>query len=170
MAKPSLSEIPQFYQNYVKVVEHDDLIPGLIKSGNETIELIKSISEASGDYTYGPDKWTIKEVLTHMIDTERVFAYRALRFSRNDKTDLPGFEQNDWVPESNASKRKLHKILEEFNNVRASTVDLFSSFSDKMLIRTGTANGNAMSVLALGFIIIGHETHHRNILNERYFN
>ena len=104
-----------------------------------------------------------------MIDAERVFAYRALRFSRNDKTELSGFEENDWAPEANATNRKLYKIIEEYNNVRASTVDLFGSFSDEMLKRVGTANGSQMSVNAIGFVIIGHETHHRKILNERYF-
>ncbi|HNP20158.1 MAG TPA: DinB family protein [Fulvivirga sp.] len=169
MSKPSLNELPQFYRKYVEAVSYDDLIPGLIGSGNETIDLMKSIPEKSGDYKYGPDKWTVKQVLTHMIDAERVFAYRALRFARNDKTELSGFEENDWAPEANASNRKLYKIIEEYNNVRASTVDLFASCSEEMLKRVGTANGSQMSVNAIGFVIIGHETHHRKILNERYF-
>ncbi len=169
MSKPDLSEIPSFYQNYVMAVEYDDLTKGLVISGNETTDLLKSIPEASGDYRYEEDKWTIKQVVAHMIDAERVFAYRALTFSRNDKTSLPGFEQNDWAVETNAENRKLYRLMEEFNNVRASTIDLFGSFTSEMLNRTGIASGNSMSVNAIGFILLGHEIHHRNILNDRYF-
>ncbi|QSE98003.1 DinB family protein [Fulvivirga lutea] len=169
MSKPDINEIPEFYQKYVQAVNYTDLIPALINSGNETIDLLKSIPEKSADYKYAEGKWTIRQVIAHMIDTERVFAYRALRFSRNDKTQLPGFEQNDWAVETNAENRKLYKLIEEYNNVRASTIDLFGSFNEEMLKRVGNANGSEMSVNALGFIIVGHETHHRNILNERYF-
>ncbi len=169
MPKPALSEIPSFYQKYVEAVAYDELIPALINSGNETVDLLKSITEQAGNYRYAPEKWTVKEVIAHMIDAERVFAYRALRFARNDKTDLPGFDETAWTPESNANNRKLYKLIEEYNNVRAATVDLFGSFSDEMLQRIGTANGNKVGVLAIGFIIVGHETHHRNILNQRYF-
>ena len=104
-----------------------------------------------------------------MIDAERVFAYRALSFSRNDQNNLPGFEQNDWVDESNAENRKLYTLIAEYTNVRASTTDLFSSFTTEMLARTGVASGHPVSVNALGFIIAGHEIHHSNILKERYF-
>ena len=169
MAKPELSLIPAFYRTYVEAVESEELIPALINSGNLTVDLIKSIPEASGDYRYADGKWSIKEVLAHVIDAERIFAYRALRFARNDKTELVGFDENNYARESNAGSRRLYKILEEFNNVRASTIDLFASFNDEMLNRTGVANGQEMSVNALGFIIAGHETHHREVLNERYF-
>lgn len=169
MAKPDLISIPSFYQKYVESVEGEELIPALINSGNLTIDMIKSIPETSGDYRYAEGKWSIKEVLIHMIDAERIFAYRALRFGRNDKTELPGFEENDYAVASNAGARKLYKILEEFNNVRAATIDLFSSFSDEALARTGSANGAEMSVNAIGFVIVGHETHHRKVLSERYF-
>lgn len=169
MAKPDIASIPPFYRKYVESVEGEELIPVLINSGNITIDLIKSIPEASGDYRYADGKWSIKEVLVHMIDAERIFAYRALRFGRNDKTELPGFEENDYAIESNAGSRKLYKILEEYNNVRAATIDLFSSFSEEAIHRKGSANGSEMSVNAIGFVIAGHETHHRGILNERYF-
>ncbi|GAA0892107.1 DinB family protein [Fulvivirga kasyanovii] len=169
MAKPDLLSIPPFYRKYVEGVEEEELIPALINSGNITIDLIKSIPEASGNYRYAEGKWSIKEVLVHMIDAERIFAYRALRFGRNDKTELPGFEENDYAVASNAGERKLYKILEEYNNVRAATIDLFSSFNEEALARTGFANGSEMSVYAIGFVVAGHETHHRNVLNERYF-
>lgn len=169
MPRPDIAEIPVFYQGYVRAVENDNLIQALILGGNETIDLFKSIPEKSGDYRYADDKWTIKQLIAHVIDTERVFAYRALTISRNDKTSLPGFEQNDWALETNAENRKLYKLIEEFNNVRASTIDLFSSFNDEMLARVGTASGYPISVNGIGFIIAGHDVHHRNILNDKYF-
>lgn len=169
MPKPLITEVPAFYQNYVEGVHYDELVPALINSGNETTDLLKSIPEASGDYKYAEGKWTIRQVIAHMMDAERVFAYRALTFARNDKAELPGFEENDWAIEANAENRKLYKLIEEYNNVRASTIDLFGSFNQKMLARVGSANGVKMSVNTIGFVIVGHETHHRKILNERYF-
>ena len=169
MAKPDLSSIPEFYRKYVEYVSEDNLIPALINSGNITLELMKSIPETSGDFRYAEDKWSIKELLIHMMDAERIFNYRALRFARNDATELPGFNENDYVPYSKADKRTLLNILQEYTNLRASTVDLFSSFDEEALDRVGTSNGSSMSVRAIGFVIAGHETHHRQILNERYF-
>lgn len=160
--------LPTFYQRYVDLVEHDQIVPALITNGNETLELIQSIPESKGEYAYDEGKWTIKEVIAHLIDSERVFAYRALRFSRNDQTVLPGFEENEWAPEANANNRRLYKIAEEFANLRASTVDLFGSFSEEMLQRKGTASGVEMTVEAIGFVIAGHELHTRKILLERY--
>lgn len=168
MAKPDLLLVPEFYRDYVQCVEGDSLIPALINSGNLTIDLIKGIPEASGAYRYAEGKWSIKELLTHIIDAERIFCYRALRFARNDKTELSGFDEKSYAAECNAEPRKLYKILEEFNNLRAATIDLFGSFNEEMLKRTGIANGNEMSVNTIGFVIAGHETHHRNILRERY--
>ena len=167
MAKPTIT-VPSFYQGYVDLVEEDNLIQALIVNGNESLERFRSIPEQSGNYAYANGKWTIKEVLAHIIDAERVFAYRALRFARNDKTELPGYEENDYTPESNAGSRKLYKICEEFANLRASTIDLFGSFDEEMLSRSGIASGGEMSVAALGYIIVGHELHHNKILLERY--
>lgn len=169
MPKPLASEVPAFYQPYVDLVENDDLIPALVMGGNHFIDLLKSIPEASGDYKYADDKWTIKQLVTHLIDAERVFAYRALTFARHDTSALPGFEQNEWVLESNADNRKLYQIISEYTNVRAATTDLFSSMTSEMLSRTGVASEHEISVNAIGFIIAGHEIHHSNILNERYF-
>ena len=120
------------------------------------------------NYKYAKDKWSIKELLLHIIDTERVFAYRALRFAREDKTDLPGFEQDDYVITSDANTRSKASLLNEYNFQRASTIALFSSFNDSMLMKIGMAGGNPMSVRAIGFITSGHEVHHCNILRERY--
>jgi hypothetical protein len=121
-----------------------------------------------GQFRYAPDKWTIKELLCHLIDSERIFAYRALRFSRNDKTPLSGFEEKDYAVQANAHSRSVASIANEIKRLRATTLDLYKSFSDEMLQRTGTANNSSLSVLNLGFIIPGHETHHLNVLRERY--
>ncbi|UOQ71168.1 DinB family protein [Hymenobacter cellulosilyticus] len=132
-------------------------------------EAVGQLSDEQARFAYAPGKWSIKEMLVHVIDTERIFAYRALRMSRNDKTDLPGYEQDDYVPASEANERPLSDILAEYATVRAATLSLFRSFSETQLARTGTANGGPASVRALLFIIPGHELHHLRILRERYF-
>ena len=163
-----LVKIPEFYQGYVKSLGQGDLVPLLLKTGDEFIEFGRGLSEAQGAYRYAEGKWSIKEVIQHVIDSERIFAYRALRFARNDKTEIPGFEQNDYVPESSADNRSIHGLMTEFTNVRASTVDLFTSFTSEMKQRTGVSNKVEMSVEALGYIISGHLKHHLNIIYERY--
>ncbi|WP_420575572.1 DinB family protein [Ekhidna sp.] len=163
-----LVNVPEFYQGYVKSLGQGDLVPLLLKTGDEFIEFGRGLSEAQGAYRYAEDKWSIKEVIQHVIDSERIFAYRALRFARNDKTEIPGFEQNDYVPESNADNRPIHGLMTEFTNVRASTVDLFTSFTNEMKQQTGVSNKVEMSVEALGYIISGHQNHHLTIIYERY--
>ena len=169
MPKPNTDHIPQFYQRYIDAVVYDDLIPALVNGGNTTIDLLRTIPEASAHYRYAEGKWSISEVINHMMDAERVFCYRALRFSRNDSSELPGFDENAWATQTNANNRKLYKLIDEYVNLRASTVDLFSSFNDEMLERTGIGSGVKMSVATLGFLVAGHEQHHCKILRERYF-
>jgi uncharacterized damage-inducible protein DinB len=164
----NLDNIPHFHKNYIKQIEETDLLQALRISSHRMLELIHFIKEEKSDYRYAEDKWTVREVLCHMLDTERIMAYRALTFARNDKTHLPPFEEKDYGPQANASGRSLKKIADEFGRLRASTIDLFESFTPEMLNRKGTANNNQLSVVALGFIIAGHETHHRKILMERY--
>jgi uncharacterized damage-inducible protein DinB len=164
----NLESIAGHFKNYVKQVEETDVLQALRLSGFRTQVLIHSIPADKIDYRYGEDKWTVREVLCHLLDAERIFAYRALRFARNDNTQLHGFDENVYVPESNASNRTLKKIGDEFTHLRASTVDMFESFTEDMLRRRGVASGNEISVLGLGFIISGHEAHHRKILTERY--
>lgn len=163
-----IKEVPEFYQGYVRTLGDGELVPLLLKSGDDFIGFCRNLTEVQGRYKYAPDKWSIKDVILHLIDSERVFAYRALRFARNDKTELSGFEQNDYVPEAHADERTIHNLLSEFTNVRAATVDLFSSFNEEIRKRSGIANGVEMSVEALGYIISGHLVHHMNVLNERY--
>lgn len=163
-----LKEVPEYYRGYVEIVADGDLIPLLLKTGDDFITFTKSITEQQGLYKYEADKWSIKDIILHIIDAERMFAYRAFRFARNDKTELAGFEQNDYASVANADERTIHSLLTEFTNVRASTVDMFSSFSNEIRKRTGIASGVEMSAEVLGYIICGHLVHHMNVIQERY--
>lgn len=164
----NLETIPHHYKNYVKLIEETDILQALRISGNRASELVHSISDRLADHRYAPDKWTIREVLCHCLDAERIFAYRALRFSRNDQTPLASFDENTYAPQANASGRTLRQIALEMKHIRQSTIDLFEGFTPDMLLRRGTAGKTETSVHALGFFIAGHETHHMIILKERY--
>jgi uncharacterized damage-inducible protein DinB len=164
----NLDTIPPFYKGYVKLVEQPDVIQALRISGYRTMELIHSIPEGKADFRYAPDKWSIRQVLCHMMDAERIFGYRALRFARNDQTPLSGFDENAYARYLNAEIRTLTQIGEEMQHLRTSTVDLFMSFTEEMLKRKGTANNNELTTGAIGIIIAGHETHHVKVIRERY--
>jgi len=164
----NLDSVPPFYKNYVKLVAETDVIQALRLSGARAQLLVHAIPEAKADYRYAEGKWTVREVLAHMIDAERIFAYRALRFARNDKTALAGWDENEYAPYLNASARTLKKLGDEMTHLRSTTVDLFESFNEEMLTRKGVANNNEMSVLVLGFVTAGHEAHHLRVLTERY--
>jgi hypothetical protein len=161
-------EVPPFYRNYVERVNDMELIEALTRGAEQVQETLSTITELQGDSAYLPGKWTIKELLCHMIDAERVFAYRAMCFSRNDPTSLPGFDENAYAPEANASGRSIVEIGQELSILRQSTIMLFKSFSSGMLHRRGVANNSTMSVTGLGYVIAGHENHHLQILRERY--
>jgi uncharacterized damage-inducible protein DinB len=165
---PDFATLPGFYKKYVDQVQDMDVMAALQFSGAQTAELVLSIPEEKGEYRYAPDKWSIKELICHMMDAERIFAYRALRFSRNDATSLHGFEENDYAPQANAHSRTLQQLAQEMKHIRTTSIDLFASFTPEMLQRKGMASNNLISVINLGYIIAGHETHHRNILTERY--
>ena len=162
------NEYASYYEQYIKQSGKSSLLVALKESSDALNAIFATISDEKMNYRYANDKWTIKELLLHIIDTERVFAYRALRFARGDKTNLPGFEQDDYVVRSEANSRSKASLLNEYNAQRVSTIALFSSFDDEMLMFIGNANGNPMSVRALGFVTAGHEAHHCNILKERY--
>jgi len=168
MAKPASSEFPKFYVPYIDRVESNNLIDALKATLQSTPEFIRSISSDKEDFRYAENKWTVKNVIAHMMDTESIMAYRALCIARNDATDLPGFEEGDYAQYDNVDNRSLESLASNFYNFRISTIDLFSSFSEQMLKRSGTANSLKISVLALGYIIAGHELHHLSILKERY--
>ncbi len=166
--KPKPHEYPTYYAPYIARIENENLRQELKESGEILRHFFGTLSPAQKDYRYAEGKWTIAEVIQHVIDSERVFAYRALRFSRNDRTALPGFDQDSYVPESGAPTRSLESLCEEFASVRNATLSLFDGFSDEMLLRSGEANGYPQSVRAIGFIISGHGRHHLAILRERY--
>jgi uncharacterized damage-inducible protein DinB len=159
----------EYFNFYISLVDEKlDVTSALDQAHKRTNILLASLTEEKSNYAYAEGKWTIKELLVHMIDTERIFCNRALRFARNDQADLPGYDHDGYVPNSGANERTLNDIENEFNLVRQGTVALFNSFTPEMLDRKGTANGNHLTVLSIGFIIAGHETHHVNILEERY--
>ena len=159
----------EYFNYYISLVSNSpDVNTALEQTHKTTNDLLDLITEEKGNYVYAYGKWTIKELLVHLIDTERIFCNRALRFARNDQTDLPGYNHDEYVPNSGANERTLNDISNEFNIVRQGTIALFNSFTPEMLERKGTANGNNLTVLAIGFVISGHEKHHVNILDERY--
>jgi hypothetical protein len=168
MTRPQLDTVPPFYKGYVENVKDLDVMDALNQSLDTTLKFIRAIPEEKGEYRYAEGKWSIKEMLAHLGDAERIMAYRALRFARNDKTDLPGFEENDYAPEANAHARTIAQLADELQRLRATNIDLFKSFTEEMLKREGTANKNKLSVLNLGYIISGHQLHHLRILKERY--
>lgn len=168
MTRPSMESVPDFYKGYVLHVKDQDMLEALKLSSVETLKLVRSIPEDLGQYRYAEGKWSIKELLGHMIDTERIMSYRALRFARKDKTPLHAFEENDYAPEANAHGRTILQLSNEMERLRATTLDMFESFTPDMLNRIGMASNKLFSVLTMGYIIAGHETHHRKVLQERY--
>lgn len=156
------------FATYIQEAGNVNLIEELEISLHDFIKFVQNIPMDKFDYRYAEGKWTIKEIIQHIIDTERIFAYRALRFSRNDKTALPGFEENDYVDNTNANARGLQDLLTEFSAVRHSNLLFYKSLSEEQLKRVGTASNNQISVRALGFIIIGHQKHHQKVFQERY--
>ena len=163
-----IQKVPEYYRGYVEILGEGELVPLLLKSGDEFITFCRTLAEQKGRYKYESDKWNIKDIILHLIDSERIFAYRSLRFARNDKTELSGFEQNEYVPEADADGRTIHNLLSEFTNVRAATVDLFSSFNKEARHRSGVTSGVEMTVEMIGYIISGHSMHHLKIIRERY--
>ncbi len=166
---PSPNEYPIYAEMYMELVKKDgSLIEQLKSSLDRTKSLIRSISNEELDFRYAKDKWSIKEVLVHIIDDERIYGYRALCFARNDKTNLPGFEQEDYNLNSDTSERTIENIIEEYEALRLSTITLFSGLSEKSLERIGVANGNKASARALGYHILGHDLHHIRIIENLY--
>lgn len=168
MKHPQRDEYAAYYHTYVDNVPAGDIIKSLKKQCDQLCKLLKDVSKKESLHRYLPGKWSIREILGHMIDTERVFAYRALRFARNDQNDLPGFDENDYVRQSNYNDIKLSDLVEEFCALRKSNTMMFKNFSDEITQRKGRANGNPFSVRAMAYIIVGHANHHLDIIKERY--
>ncbi|MFI5234397.1 MAG: DinB family protein [Gemmatimonadales bacterium] len=150
------------------LVPEGDLIQLLTEQAGVTAAFLAQVPADREQYRYAPDKWTVAEVVGHMADAERVFAYRILRFARNDATPLSGFDENAWTPASNYARRSLADVVAEFRAVRQATIALLGGLDDDAFVRVGTANGSEITVRALAYVIAGHERHHVGILKERY--
>jgi hypothetical protein len=167
-ARPSAEEYAPYYEKYVSLVPAGDVVETLERQGAETLALLRGLSEEQAASRYEPGKWSVKEVVGHIIDGERIFAYRALRFARGDRTPLPGFEQDDYVSGGDFDARTLSDLTDEFGHVRRATLALLRPLGEAEWRRTGTASDNEVSVRALAHIIAGHELHHLNVLRARY--
>lgn len=168
MPRPDLSRVPAYYHNYISKVRKDDIAPIFADHQHQFLEFLGSVPAEKWDYAYAPGKWTIKELVQHVIDTERIFSYRALCIARKDTASLPGFDENDYVSASKAEKRTKVDLIAELQSVQRASVTLFASFDEEQLEATGTANGKSIYVLGIAFILVGHTLHHMDILKERY--
>jgi len=169
VGRPEASEHSPYFGRYISLISDPDILSALQSQYAETSALLRGLNEKDGEFRYAPDKWSAKEVIGHINDTERIFAYRALRIARADQTPLAGFEQDDYVRAGGFEKRTFADLREEFDAIRKTTMFLFRGLEDDAWIRQGTASGNVLSVRALAFMIAGHEVHHRRILLEKYF-
>ena len=168
ITRPAAEECAPFYQKYIDQVPGEDALALLRETLESTANFLEKIPEEKWDFRYAPGKWSLKESFIHLIDAERVFAYRALRISRNDTTPLAGFDQDTYIPFYQAERRSPDSIIEEYRSVRRATITLFQHLDEEALARTGTASGSAVTVRALAYIIAGHEQHHLRLARERY--
>jgi len=166
--KPAKGEFLPYYERYINLVASGDVLATLSKQMAETQALLRSLPASVATYRYAPGKWSVNEVIGHLIDSERIFAGRALRFARADATPIPGFEQDDYVSNSSFDRYPLGELASELGSVRESTIFLFKHLQEDAWMRRGIANGAEVSVRALAYIIAGHELHHREILRTRY--
>jgi len=167
-SRPRPGEYSPYFDRYIGLLPHGDVLALLRTQGEETAALLLAAPPELGAHRYAPQKWSVREVIGHVIDTERIFAYRALRFSRGDATPLPGFEQDDYVAHGGFDDRSLTDLVREFQAVRAASIVLFEGMSEGMLARRGVASGAELTVRAVPWIVAGHERHHVGILRERY--
>ena len=168
IGRPAPTEYVTYYATYVNLALEGDVLDRLRRQVDETAALVGGLGERGGDYRYAEGKWSIKEVIGHISDVERIFAYRALSFARGEEQALPGFDENAYARVSNAAGRTLGDLVAELRTVRAATLSLFTGFGAEDLLRRGTANQNPYTVRALAYIIAGHERHHTGIVRERY--
>ena len=169
IARPEAGEYAPYYDRYISLVAGTDILATLDTQRRQTMLLLSGRDESEGDLRYAPDKWSAKQVLGHVCDTERIFAYRALRIARGDQTPLPGFEQDDYVKNGPLAKAPLAEIIEDYIAVRRATLTLLRNLDEAAWTRRGVASKNEVSVRALAYMIAGHELHHRRILEEKYF-
>ena len=169
LPKPTSSEHVAYVRQYIDLLPDDGLVLEHLRANlNATSAFLRSLPEDLLLFRYAAGKWTIKEIVKHLSDDERIYAYRALRFARGDRTELPGFDQDAYTPEARANRRTIDDLLGELATVRAATLSLYAGIEDDLLVRTGVASGNVMSVRAIAYHIAGHELRHINIIRERY--
>lgn len=168
MPRPQPTEYAPYYGTYIQLVPDGDINQILARQGDATVAFLSNLSEEQASYRYAPEKWSIKQVVGHVNDTERIFTYRALCFSRGDPTPLPGYDQDAYVANANFDQRSMAHLVAEFQHLRAAHLVLFRSFDEEMLGRRGIANNVEFTVRALLYAIAGHELHHRKIIQERY--
>lgn len=169
VARPEPTEYAPYYDRYISLIAGSDILGTLESQRRQMLILLCGRDENDGDFRYAPDKWTVKEVLGHVCDTERIFAYRILRIARADRTPIEGFEQDDYVRNGPFANRPLPEIIEDYIAVRSATITLLRNLDEPAWTRRGIANKNEISVRALAYLMAGHELHHRRILEERYF-
>jgi hypothetical protein len=168
MVKRQEVTVPEFYNTYINAIEENDLQEALANNTRRFRKLLKQIPHKKINYAYAEGKWTIKELLQHIVDSERVFVYRALTFARRDPAQLPGFDENTWAITAKAPKRKWNDLIDEFRALRAANEFFFASLDEDQLVQSGSANNNLISVAGLGFVCAGHVAHHMRIIRERY--
>jgi uncharacterized damage-inducible protein DinB len=166
--KPKQDTYPPYYSKYISLVPSENLLQELLDQLFASLQVLENITEEKSSHAYAHGKWTIKELLKHVIDTERIFCFRALSIARGEIKNIPGFDENEYVKNSNANLRKFSEIREEFIAVRTASISLVKGFTDDVFHHSGIANGNRVNVSAICYMIVGHEIHHRNILIERY--
>ncbi|SKC10193.1 DinB superfamily protein [Soonwooa buanensis] len=163
-----MTDFEKYIQRYLDLVPDEEWIDALDIAGGRTFGIFSDLTEEQGLFAYDNGKWTLKELLQHLIDTEKVFAYRAMTFARQDQTELPGFDEELWAKNSHANDRSLENLIDEFSFVRKGSILFFDDLSGEVLQLKGAANGNALSVETIGKLIVGHNIHHLNIIEERY--
>ena len=169
ITRPQPEEYAAYYHNYIaQLPQETSILHRMEKQISDLREMVQNCDTKKANYRYAKRKWSLAEVVAHIIDSERIFATRALVFSRNDQTEYPGFEQDDYVKESNTENRTLQKMLDEFEHLRRGNILMFQGMSDEMFLRSGIANKNRMTVRATVYIIAGHVQHHMQIIRERY--
>lgn len=168
IARPDPDEYFEYFGTYLALVPDEDALSLLRDQFEDTLVLLRPLDDARARHRYAPDKWSVKEVVGHLTDAERIFAYRALRIARADTTPIEGFDENAYVSAGRFDERPLDDLIEDYERVRDATLSLFNGFDEEALVRRGTANGKTISVRAIAWIIAGHELHHRGILIERY--
>ncbi|MBL7759318.1 MAG: DinB family protein [Sediminibacterium sp.] len=168
MARPLPGDYGNYYENYVKRVDADNLQQAIEKYASPLLNFYNSLPDEKADYRYEPGKWSLKDLLQHVIDTERIMSYRILRIARNDSTPLPGFEENDYAANANAANRSFESLKQEFSALRKSTDLLLQSFTEVQLNHAGTASGQRATANGIGYIIFGHMLHHKEVIETRY--